>query len=209
VKATRVKVCGITQPEDGLAAAHAGTQAIGLVFWPRSPRFVDVETARRIAAVLPPFVLRVGVFVDAPRDVLEQTAEAVGLDVLQLHGAEPPEAVAGLKRRVVKALSVGPGFRVEDVDRYVEHGAVILLDASGGGQPGGTGRTFDWSVARAVRQRVPHLILAGGLTPENVGEAIRAVDPYAVDVSSGVESAPGRKDEARVRAFIQAVRQAG
>jgi phosphoribosylanthranilate isomerase len=209
VVTTRVKVCGITTPEDGRAAARAGAHAIGLVFWPRSPRLVDVESARRITAALPPLVLRVGVFVDAPRDVLERTAEALGLDVLQLHGAEPPHALAGLSRRAFKALSVGPSFRVEDAERYAQHGAAILLDAGNGAQPGGTGRGFDWSIARAVRARVPHLILAGGLTPENVGAAIREVAPDAVDVSSGVESAPGRKDANKVKAFIAAVRSVG
>jgi phosphoribosylanthranilate isomerase len=206
---TRVKVCGITTPEDGLAAVAAGADAIGFVFWPRSSRAVDVETARRIATALPPFVLRVGVFVDATRETLKRTAEEVGLDLLQLHGAEPPDAVIGLPRRVVKALSVGAGFWIEEVDGYVERGAAILLDAGSAAQPGGTGSVFDWSVARRARERIPRLILAGGLTPGNVAEAIRTVEPFAVDVSSGVESAPGRKDETKVKAFIEAVRRAG
>ena len=205
MSSVRVKVCGITSVEDGLMAARLGAHAIGLVFWPTSPRFVELETARAIAAALPPFVARVGVFVDAPRDLLLRTADSVGLDLLQLHGAETAQDLVDLPRRVVKALSVAPGFRAEAVDAYLPRTSGILLDSGSAGQPGGTGRPFDWSVAQAVRARVAHLILAGGLTAENVGAAIRAVGPDAVDVSTGVESAPGRKDEARLRAFMAAV----
>jgi anthranilate synthase/indole-3-glycerol phosphate synthase/phosphoribosylanthranilate isomerase len=203
-----VKVCGITSAEDALMAARAGADAVGLVFWPGSPRRVDLETARRISAALPPFVLRVGVFVDAPRDELARTAEAVGLDVLQLHGQEAPETLADLPRRVVKAVPVGPGFRVEDALRYEDAADGILLDTrlpGAAAPPGGTGVAFDWTVAREVRERASFLMLAGGLTPDNVGKALTAVRPDAVDVSSGVESAPGHKDPVRVRAFLDAV----
>lgn len=204
----RVKVCGITTVEDGLLAARLGAHAIGLVFWPKSPRFVEIDQARAIAAALPPFIARVGVFVDAPRDVLVGTAEAVGLDVLQLHGEESPASLANLPRRVIKALRVTPGFQADSVDPYLEGACGILLDSGSAAQPGGTGQPFDWSLAEAVRARVPHLVLAGGLTAENAGPAIRAVGPDAVDVSTGVESAPGRKDEARLSAFIAAVARA-
>jgi indole-3-glycerol phosphate synthase/phosphoribosylanthranilate isomerase len=206
-----VKVCGITSVEDALLAARAGADAVGLVFWPGSPRRVDLETARRISAALPPFVLRVGVFVDAPREELVRTSEAVRLDVLQLHGEEPPEDLAGLPRRIVKAVRVGPGFGLDSALRYEGAADGILLDTRLPGPdaaPGGTGATFDWSLAREVREKVSFLMLAGGLTAENVGRALTAVRPDAVDVSSGVESAPGRKDPAKVRAFLDAVARA-
>jgi indole-3-glycerol phosphate synthase/phosphoribosylanthranilate isomerase len=204
-----VKICGITSVEDAVMAVAAGADAVGLVFWPGSPRAVDVATARAIAAALPPFVLRVGVFVDAPPEEMRRVADEVGLDMVQLHGSEPPEAVSRAPRRAVKAVRVGPGFRPEEALRYDGAAAALLLDTrvDGDGRPGGTGRTFDWSLVRPVREGTSSfVILAGGLTPENVGEAIAAVRPDAVDVSSGVESAPGKKDPAKVRAFIEAVR---
>jgi phosphoribosylanthranilate isomerase len=204
---TRVKVCGITSPEDARLASREGADAVGLVFHEESPRHVDVEQACRIVAALPPLVLRVGVFVDAPAERMVEHAAAVGLDLLQLHGAEPHEALPALPRRVLKAFGVGPGFRVEDVAAYAPHVAGILLDTrSADGRTGGTGRTFDWALAGEVRERVPFLVLAGGLDAHNVAQAIRQVGPDAVDVSSGVESAPGRKDPDKLRSFIQAVR---
>jgi indole-3-glycerol phosphate synthase len=202
-----VKVCGITSEDDARMVAQAGVDAVGLVFWPNSPRAVDVETARRIARALPPFVLRVGVFVDATPETLRRTAEEVGLDVLQLHGDEPPEALRGLPRRVVKAIRVGEGFRAEDALRYEGVAAGILLDTKApNGRPGGTGLSFDWSQARLLRERTSFLALAGGLDPDNVRIALTAVRPDAVDVSRGVESSPGRKDPQKVRAFVEAVR---
>jgi indole-3-glycerol phosphate synthase / phosphoribosylanthranilate isomerase len=202
-----VKICGITSVEDARAAVAAGADAIGLVFWPRSPRAVDVATARAIAAVLPPFVLRVGVFVDAPEEEMRRIADEVGLDLVQLHGDETPEAVARAPRRAVKAIRVGPGFRPEEALRYGGAAAALLLDTRlNGGAPGGTGQAFDWSLVRPVREGTSFLLLAGGLTPENVRQAIAQVRPDGVDVSSGVESAPGRKDPAKVRAFVDAVR---
>jgi phosphoribosylanthranilate isomerase len=204
---TRVKICGITSPEDGAMAARAGADAVGLVFWSRSPRRVSLAAAREIGRALPPFVLRVGVFVDAAPTELIAAAEAARLDVLQLHGDEPPEDFAGLPRRGIKALRVGPGFDVEQALRYEGRASGLLLDTRSGSAPGGTGETFDWSLAQGLRPRVSYLILAGGLTPENVGAAISQMKPDAVDVSSGVESAPGRKDPEKVRAFIEAVRR--
>jgi phosphoribosylanthranilate isomerase len=206
-----VKVCGITAPEDALAAAEAGVDAVGFVFYPESPRFIERERAAVIARVLPPMVLRVGLFVDATPDEMARTAEAVGLDILQLHGHEPPEALEGLPRRALKAVRVGSGFQPEDALRY-EHASGILLDARLADETaplGGTGTRFDWSLVRGLRDRVGFLMLAGGLDPDNVAEAIAAVRPHAVDVSSGVEQRqPGRKDPARVRAFVEAVRRA-
>jgi indole-3-glycerol phosphate synthase/phosphoribosylanthranilate isomerase len=207
-RGTTIKVCGITSVEDGRAAVAAGADAIGLVFWEGSPRRVEVERAREIAAALPPFVTRVGVFVDAPAERLREVSDTVGLDLVQLHGDEDEAAVRAAPRRVIKAVRVGPGFDGREAVRFAESGASVLLDTRSDAAPGGTGRTFDWASAAALRDRVAYLVLAGGLTPRNVAEAIRAVRPDAVDVSSGVESAPGRKDPERMRAFVEAVRGA-
>lgn len=204
--AVKVKVCGITTPEDAVMASEAGAAAIGLVFWPGSPRFVDRATARRIVEALPLFVLRVGVFVDQSLDMMTRTSDDVGLDIIQLHGAEPTETVACLPRRVIKAIRVGSDSVMDEVRRY--EGSSILLDTKDEVLPGGTGKTFDWQTAQQVRARVRFLVLAGGLTPENVAEAIKTVGPDAVDVSSGVEAAPGKKDPRKLRAFMEAVRGA-
>jgi len=204
-----VKVCGITSVEDGLVAAHAGADAIGFVFWPGSPRRVDLAAARRIARALPPLVLRVGVFVDARREEMARAADEVGLDLLQLHGHEPPQALADLPRRALKAVGVGDGFVPEDALRYEGRAAGILLDTrTEAGPAGGSGQSFDWTRARAVREKASFLMLAGGLSPDNVHLALSAVRPDGVDVSSGVEAAPGRKDADKVRAFMAAVREA-
>jgi phosphoribosylanthranilate isomerase len=178
------------------------------VFVPESPRGVDIATARAVARALPPFVLRVGVFVNATRETVMRTADEVGLDVVQLHGDERPEDLGALARRVIKAVPVDGAFTAQDALRFEGHASGILLDtrATPGGLPGGTGQTFDWSKAREVRERASFLVLAGGLTPDNVGVALTAVRPDVVDVASGVEKEPGRKDPDKVRAFIQAVR---
>jgi indole-3-glycerol phosphate synthase len=206
-----VKICGITTVEDGLLAAREGADAIGLVFWPDSRRAVDLATARAIAEALPPFIPRVGVFVNPTATEIERAVDAVGLDVVQLHGEETPEFCRGIERRVVKAVRVGAGFDARDALRFEGVAGGLLLDtrvdeASAG--RGGTGRAFDWALAREVREKARYLVLAGGLTPENVGRAVASVRPDAVDVSSGVESSPGRKDPERVRAFVRAVRAA-
>jgi phosphoribosylanthranilate isomerase len=202
--AVRVKVCGITSPEDALLAAEAGASAIGLIFWPSSPRFVDRATARRIVEALPSFVLRVGVFVDQSLDMLTRTSDDVGLDIIQLHGNERPEMVACLPRRVLKAIRVGVDSVLQEVEQY--ESAAILLDTKDEQRPGGTGQSFDWRLAQQVRAKVPFLVLAGGLTPENVAAAIKIVGPDAVDVSSGVESRPGKKDPVKLKGFMEAVR---
>lgn len=204
-----IKVCGITSPEDGLFAAEAGADAVGFVFWPMSPRRVELDRAAAIGRLLPPFVLRVGVFVDASRDEMARAADTVGLDLLQLHGEEPPEAFAALPRRALKAVRVGRGFKAIEALRYAGKAAGLLVDTRLAGDtamPGGTGVPFDWSLVKGLRAQVPFLVLAGGLSAENVASAIAAVQPDAVDVSSGVEAVPGRKDPARVKAFVQAVR---
>jgi phosphoribosylanthranilate isomerase len=206
-----VKICGITSVEDARMAAGAGADAIGLVLWPGSPRTVDLQAARAIAEALPPLVHRVGVFVNPTHAEVERAVEAVGLDVVQLHGDEPPEFCRDMPRRVLKAVRVGRGFRPEDALRYEGFASGLLLDTrcdEAGAPPGGTGRAFDWTLARAVRERAAYLVLAGGLTPETVARAVAEVGPDAVDVSSGVEGAPGRKDPVRVRAFVRAVRGA-
>ena len=201
-----VKICGITSPEDALLAAEAGADAVGLVFWPASPRHVGVPMARRISEALPASVVRVGVFVDAPADDMARAADEARLDLLQLHGSEPPEALRSLPRRAWKAVRVGRDFVVADVLRYAGRVAGILLDSRGDGAPGGTGKTFDWTLAREVRKGPSFLVLAGGLDPGNVAAAIAAVRPDGVDVSSGVEASPGRKDPGRMRAFVAAAR---
>jgi phosphoribosylanthranilate isomerase len=216
-----VKVCGLTEPDQAAAVTDAGADAIGLVFWARSPRAVTVERARDIGRALPPFVTRVGVFVDASRDEIARTADIAGLDVVQLHGSEPPEALVNLPRRALKALRVGPGFDAEEALRYAGVGAGLLLDTQVAGVgaatsadtevvtvPGGTGQVFDWGLARGLSARVPFLVLAGGLHAGNVAEALREVRPSGVDVSSGVERAPGQKDLELVRRFVAAVRGA-
>jgi phosphoribosylanthranilate isomerase len=203
-----VKVCGITTVEDGLAAAEAGADAVGFVFWPGSPRRVDASQARRIGEALGASVVRVGVFVNAGRDELARNVEQAGLDLLQLHGDEGPEVFGGLPLRAWKALRVGPDFSLETALRYEGRAAGLLLDSHVAGRPGGSGRVFDWRRASALRKRARFLILAGGLSAENVAEAVALAQPDGVDVSSGVESAPGRKDPVRMRAFVAAARSA-
>jgi phosphoribosylanthranilate isomerase len=206
-----VKICGITSPADAALAVEAGADAVGFVFWLMSPRKATVERAAEIARELPETVLRVGVFVDAPREEMARVADAVGLDLLQLHGDEPPEALAGLPRPALKAVRVGKGFAQEVAMRYASHAAGVVVDTRLAGEtlrPGGTGVPFDWSLVKGLAERVPFLMLAGGLGPSNVAEAIRAVRPHAVDVSSGVEALPGRKDPEKTRAFVEAARTA-
>jgi len=204
-----VKICGIRSLEDARFAAASGADAVGFVFWYMSPRRVDPEQAAAITAELPDQVLRVGVFVDAPRDEIERVSQLVGLDLLQLHGEEPPEALEGLPRPALKAVRVGPRFTAEEALRYSKTAQGIVVDTRLPGQtlmPGGTGVPFDWSLVANLAEQVPFLMLAGGLSPTNVAEAVRAVRPDAVDVSSGVERMPGRKDPERVKAFIEASR---
>jgi phosphoribosylanthranilate isomerase len=200
----RVKICGITRLEDALEAVRLGADALGFNFWPGSKRFIAPADARRIIAALPPLVTTVGVFVDPSHDEAEAAAAVSGIRVLQLHGDESPEACRAFQRPVVKGLRVAGPEALEQLARYAGL-AGILLDAASPGY-GGSGTTFDWSIAREAARRVP-LLLAGGLTPDNVGEAIRAVHPYAVDVASGVESSPGVKDPDRMARFIRAAKE--
>ncbi len=201
----RSKICGITRIEDALAAVEAGADAIGLVFYAKSPRAVSVQQARTIIAALPPFVTTVGLFVDASRCELGEILDAVPLDLLQFHGDETPAACDGFHRPYIKALRVKPGDDIAAQVALYKNASGVLLDTYVPGIPGGTGEAFDWSLVPA--QLSKPVILAGGLTVENVAQAITQVRPYAVDVSGGVESAKGIKDAAKINAFMQAVRR--
>ncbi|OLU29133.1 N-(5'-phosphoribosyl)anthranilate isomerase [Pseudomonas sp. PA15(2017)] len=203
----RSKICGITRLEDGLAAVAAGADAIGLVFYARSPRAVSIEQAQAIVAGLPPFVTTVGLFVDTPQRDIEVVLAAVPLDLLQFHGDESAAECEALGRPYIKALRV----RAQDdvaaqVDAYPGARAV-LLDTFVDGVPGGTGQAFDWALVPATLSKP--VILAGGLTPGNVASAIAQVRPYAVDVSGGVEASKGIKDATKVKDFVRAVRAVG
>jgi phosphoribosylanthranilate isomerase len=202
----RCKICGITRLEDALAAVDAGADAIGLVFYAKSPRAVTVQQAQAIVAGLPPFVTTVGLFVDCQRSELNAILDAVPLDLLQFHGDESPAACEGFRRPYIKALRVRPGDDVAARIGLYGSAAGVLLDTFVPGVPGGTGEAFDWSLV-PQGLTVP-IILAGGLTPENVRAAIERVRPYAVDVSGGVEAGKGVKDSDKIHAFVRAVRSA-
>jgi len=204
MSAVRSKICGITRLEDALAAAEAGADAIGLVFYAKSPRAVDIATAREIVSGLPPFVTSVGLFVNASRCELNEILEALPLDLLQFHGDETPADCEGFHRPYIKALRVRPGDDIEAACQRYASASGVLLDTYVAGVPGGTGEAFDWSLVPA-RLSKP-VILAGGLSPDNVSDAIARVKPWAVDVSGGVEAAKGIKDPARIAAFLQAVK---
>jgi phosphoribosylanthranilate isomerase len=195
-----IKICGITQVEDAEAAVGLGAGAIGFVFWPRSPRAIDPERARSIATALPPFVTTVGVFVNQAPAFVNDVAARVGLGAVQLHGDERIEVLAQIERPVVKSFALGGN---EDADVWPDR-VRLLIDAHDPDRRGGTGRTVDWSKAAAIAARRP-VLLAGGLNAANAADAIRTVRPFGIDVSSGVESAPGVKDHARLRALFEAV----
>ncbi|MGC7837319.1 phosphoribosylanthranilate isomerase [Pseudomonas wayambapalatensis] len=202
----RTKICGITRIEDALAAVEAGADAIGFVFYAKSPRAVDVRQARAIIEQLPPFVTTVGLFVNASRCELNEILEVVPLDLLQFHGDETPADCGGYHRPWIKALRVRPGDDIEAACQQYSGARGILLDTYVAGVPGGTGEAFDWSL---VPERLSKpIILAGGLSADNVGQAIAQVRPYAVDVSGGVEQAKGIKDASKIEAFMRAVRAA-
>ena len=202
----RSKICGITRVEDALAAVEAGADAIGLVFYAKSPRAVTVQQARSIINAMPPFVTTVGLFVDASRCELGEILDAVPLDLLQFHGDESPENCEGYHRPYIKALRVKPGDDIAAQVVLYKNASGVLLDTYVPGIPGGTGEAFDWALVPEGLSKP--IILAGGLTAENVAQAIARVRPYAVDVSGGVEAAKGIKDAQKIRAFMQAVRAA-
>jgi phosphoribosylanthranilate isomerase len=202
-----VKICGITNLDDALAAVDAGADALGFNFYHRSPRYITAETARAIIERLPAEVLTVGVFVNEELDAVEKTASLAGVSALQLHGSESPEYCKALKGRdLIKVFATHAEFAPDTVLDYDVQ--AIMLDAADKRTFGGTGKVSNWSIARQTRELFPRLFLAGGLSAENVGEAIEQVDPYAVDACSLLEVAPGRKDHAKMSAFIAAVRKA-
>jgi phosphoribosylanthranilate isomerase len=198
----RVKICGVTTVEDARLAAALGASAIGLVLWPGSPRFVEAAAAKAIVAALPPFVSAVGVFVNQQDDA-ERIAREIGLTAVQFHGDEPPGSYRAFPIRVIKAVAVRDAS-AREAAAAVPAGATVLLDSHDRVRRGGTGRVVDWSIAAIIARERP-AILSGGLTAANVKEAIAIVQPYAIDVSSGVESAPGRKDPAKLRELFAAL----
>jgi phosphoribosylanthranilate isomerase len=204
----RVKICGVTTPEDACLAAELGAHAIGLNFYPESPRSISPSTARNIIRELPPFVASVGIFVNWDPEPVMALSEALRLAAAQLHGEETPRTVAEVAKKlpVIKALRIEKGSAPLGLPRH-RAATAFLLDAASPGQFGGTGLATDWSQARTLAQS-HRVILAGGLTPENIAEAILAVRPFAVDVSSGVESLPGKKDPVKLRAFFSEVARA-
>jgi len=197
-----VKICGITRVADAEAAVEAGAGAIGFVFWPESPRFIDPYRARAIASTLPPFVTAVGLFVNQPLQYVKAVASLVRLGAVQLHGDETPEYAAAVSSPVIKAVPFSPA---EDVRVGAwPASTTLLLDAHDPVKRGGTGRTIDWTGAAAVAAQ-RRILLAGGLTPDNVREAVAQVRPFGIDVSSGVERTPGVKDHPRMRALFEAL----
>jgi phosphoribosylanthranilate isomerase len=201
---TRVKVCGIRRPEDARLAVELGATAVGFIFWPSSPRFIDPDRARGIVTGLPPLVASVGVFVDQPAAYVADVARALKLALVQLHGEEPVDDYVSRGLRVVKAVAVRPDRDAESTLARLPGEVGVLLDAHDPVRRGGTGRTIDWQVASRLARTRP-VILSGGLSADNVRDAIETVRPYAVDVSSGVESGPGVKDADKLRAFFDAV----
>lgn len=203
---TRVKICGITRESDAKAAIEAGVSALGFVFFEKSPRFISISAAANLCSTLPPFISRVGVFVNEVEYTIEKALSECGLDTLQFHGDEPPGFCQKFSTKAIKAFHP---YRSDDLRILTEYDVdAWLLDSATNGSRGGTGQTFDWNLAIEASKHARPLILSGGLTPENVTDAILKVKPYAVDVSSGVESSPGRKDSAKIFAFLEAVRAA-
>ena len=200
----RVKICGITNVQDALAAADYGADAVGFVLYKSSPRCVDLKTVKNIIAQLPPFVTTVGVFADTDEKEIHSIVEDCGLDVIQLQGDEPAELCRRLGGRVIKAIRIQDKFSLNRMIPYKVR--AFVLDTYREGQLGGTGHTFDWNLAVEAK-KFGKIILAGGLTPENVGPAIEQVRPYGVDVSSGVEERIGKKDHSKLKRFIETAKQ--
>jgi len=204
---TVVKICGITNAPDAVAAVEAGADAIGLMFYEESPRYVPLKAAVDIVQQLPPFLIKVGVFVNAPEDVVLRAIGECGLNILQFHGHETVEYCRQFPVMTMKAFRVKDATTLKRLPGYPTD--AWLLDAHVEDQLGGTGKTFNWDLAIQAKKLGVPIFLAGGLTPENVGDAVRRVQPYGVDVSSGVEASPGKKDYRKVREFIKAAKSAG
>jgi phosphoribosylanthranilate isomerase len=200
----KIKICGITNSADAEMAHQAGADALGFIFFKGSPRFISNDKIKSIIREIPPFVSKVGVFVNASRDEVQRAIEETGIDTLQFHGDETPEACRGFGLKTIKAFRVQGKDMLQIMPRYdVE---AWLLDSFVAGERGGTGKTFDWDLAVHATSLGTPVILSGGLNPENIARAVSHVQPYAVDVSSGVESAPGKKDANLIATFIQRAR---
>jgi phosphoribosylanthranilate isomerase len=201
---TLVKICGITNETDALAATEAGADALGLMFYEPSPRNVSLKVAAEIARRLPPFVIKVGVFVNAPEDLVLRAIGECGLNIVQFHGDETPDYCQLFPVMTIKAFRIRDAESLQSLPDYKTD--AWLLDAYVADKLGGTGAKFNWDLAVEAQKLGRPIFLAGGLTPENVADAVRQLRPYAVDVSSGVEASPGKKDHEKVRAFIQAAK---
>ncbi len=199
----KTKICGVTSVEDAIAIANAGADAIGLVFYPPSPRYVSIELAREISLALPAFVNVVGLFVDADSETISRVLDKVAIDTVQFHGQEPEHACSQFGKPYIKAFAVQPESDILQVVEQYSSANALLLDTYVDNLPGGTGQIFDWK--KVPEKCEKPLILAGGLTPENVQSAIEQTNPYAVDVSGGVESSKGKKDIDKVKRFIREV----
>jgi phosphoribosylanthranilate isomerase len=197
----KIKICGITNLDDAMAAADAGADALGFVFFKKSPRYITPEKAAAIISKLPVFTTTVGVFVDERPEEILKIVEETAIDVLQLHGEEPPESCL-LPRRVIKGIRIKSLVSLEPLSEYQDVVSAFLLDTFEPHIPGGTGQVFNWDIAIEAK-KFGRIILAGGLTPENISEAVRRVKPYGVDVSSGVEIEKGKKDHQKIRLFIE------
>jgi phosphoribosylanthranilate isomerase len=202
----KVKICGITSVADGVAAAEAGADMIGLMFYERSPRHISIATGTEISRAVSPFVVKVGVFVNPEEDTVMRAIGECGVTLLQFHGEETPQFCAQFAAMTMKAFRVRDAASLASLPEYQTD--AYLLDAYSPEAHGGTGAKFNWDLAIAAKKHGKPIFLAGGLTPENIGAAVRQVQPFGVDVSSGVESAPGKKDPAKVRAFIHAAQHA-
>lgn len=202
---TRVKICGITREADASAAVEYGADALGFVFYPGSPRHIDIEQAAELVAALPPFVASVALFMDAEADYVREVLAAVPIDLLQFHGSESPEFCASFDRPYIKSVPMGGGVNPSEYAARYRESRGFLLDSNAVGQAGGTGHTFDWSEVPDLGGRP--LVLAGGLNPDNVADGVRALRPWAVDVSSGVEADKGLKDHARMQRFIEEIKR--
>ena len=200
----KVKICGITNVPDARAAAEAGADMIGLMFYEKSPRHVTLSAAAEIARSVSPFVLKVGVFVNPSEDLVMRAIAECGLSMLQFHGDEPPDFCTQFGLMSVKAFRIRGAESLAEISQYQTD--AFLLDSFSAATLGGSGETFNWDLAAEAQKFGRPIFLAGGLTPENVGDAVRKVQPFAVDVSSGVESAPGKKDHAKVKAFVAAAK---
>ncbi|MCX5717237.1 MAG: phosphoribosylanthranilate isomerase [Nitrospirae bacterium] len=198
----KVKICGITNLDDAMAAADFGVDALGFVFFKKSPRYISPANAKKIIKKLPPFISTVGVFVNEDKNTIKKTVSQAGIDIIQLHGEEPPNACKLPEHLVIKAIRVESIDNLEIISKYKDKVSAFLLDTYTLEVFGGTGQVFNWDIAVEAKQ-FGRVILAGGLTPVNIEKAVRLVHPYAVDVSSGVEAEKGKKDHSKVKLFIE------